>query len=217
MISPARLWHSLAARKDNRHNGNKQTKNPILGVDSGLNYQITLSQSRPLSENVSLSNVKGSRLFPLWHLSRVSADNHHGSRVWWGRRGGIGFPGVCGVSASDPGYFWKEAHGAQCTFLAIHKVIHLKSFIKANWSSGENEWTFQKGHYNTILGGWVSLNSRGESGAWMLTWPVPGGHPIGSEKSWGNSFQRPSFHLGLKIEKNGSAEQISWFLIHCVN
>ena len=50
----ARLWHSLAAGRDERK-WKDEPKNPILGVSSGLNYCITLSQSPPHSENVSSS------------------------------------------------------------------------------------------------------------------------------------------------------------------
>lgn len=54
VILSTRLWPSLAARREDRENGKMEGKSHI-GSHLGLNYCMTLSQSPPLSGNVSSS------------------------------------------------------------------------------------------------------------------------------------------------------------------
>lgn len=198
--------HSLAARKDNRVNG-KMEKKSCTG--SWL-WPVSLCDLEPapslLWECFLAYDIRGPKLFLLWHsIICVSADNHHGSRVWWRCCGGFWFPGVCRVSTKEGICFGKKLMAPNVHF----PYLFMKRLV--NWSFGEMELTLQKGHYNGIFG-WILVSQihGGRSGACAMC-PVPGKNRV---CEWNRGLSGlPSFHV-FRDRKDGFDKQILWFLIY---
>lgn len=194
----------LMCQKDNRENGKKKSH---PGSQLWPKLPDNLEPVTSPSLRMFLSNMKGPRLFLLWRsVLCVSADNHHGSRVWWGKQvGGIGLPVSAGWVPVTLGTFWKEARGAQCTFLIIHRDWQTEALKLSE--------PFRKA---TIIRHWVRvsrlLNSRRR--IWGLNANVAcprWGHRNGSEKSLGNRISEVFLPPVFRDRKDGSAEQIPAF------